>query len=556
MWTIQRTETAYEILEGDDADPVASYPFDLDEVGAERAARAQALEELASRFAALAEEAGQAQLPADLGTGIHALLTVEDWETEDGRLFSDLQIRDQAVWPFMMQDRGLHGLPGDASTFFAGAFTSIERDPREPTRILAHGNLLRGADGTRAEELIRGGLRGISMDGIGGDVYYDVRKVDMSGFPIDVLERISGTQIIGGTGTPFPAVAPATVWLDDEGEPAGVSTVKGEAPPLTVEPEQVDDGLDLETLLASAGGPDRPPADWFDNPAFGRNPDVDQRLGDCVGGGYGCHLTITDEGRVYGHIATWRTPHMTFAGREVFAPRSTSSTPYSLFLTGEVVCSDGTRRAVGPLAMGCGHASDAPNINAGMAKAFYDNTGTVVADIAVGEDEHGIWCAGALRPHLSEAQIRELIAADVSGDWRAVGNASEMIAVAVVNTGAFPVPRPRARYAAGQLLSLVAAAGPAWVARKGRPALQRAAATRTPRVVVLSEAELEERIRAAVEQALAAAGVEVDAKPAGRPAVAAPLAPRAAIADGLSPRARQIVTQRLAAAGVAVPDGG
>ena len=151
-------------------------------------------------------------------------------------------------------------------------------------------------------------------------------------------------------------------------------------------------------------------------------------------------LTVSDEGRVSGYAATWNQCHVAFPDQCVTAPHS--KTDYAYYLMGEVVCDDGSRVATGTVTLGTGHAG--PGLGMTAATAHYDHTGTGVADVVVGEDEHGIWVAGALRPSLSTATVRELRAAKLSGDWRNVDGNLELCALLAVNVPGFPIPRPRA----------------------------------------------------------------------------------------------------------------
>jgi len=181
-----------------------------------------------------------------------------------------------------------------------------------------------------------------------------------------------------------------------------------------------------------------PPDDWFENPGFdGPTP-----------------LTITSDGRVLGHLATWGTCHVGFEGQCVEPPRSTTN--YAHFRTGEVETASGGRIPVGQITMETGHAqkTDSPHV----AAAHYDDTGTGVADVAAGEDDHGIWVAGAMRPGVSEQQMYVLKATGaLSGDWRRIGGNLELVAALVVNVPGFPIPRI-AMAASGEMpLSLVAA---------------------------------------------------------------------------------------------------
>ncbi len=143
-----------------------------------------------------------------------------------------------------------------------------------------------------------------------------------------------------------------------------------------------------------------------------------------------------ETGAVFGHLATWGVCHIGIQDVCTVAPHS--STDYAFFRTGAVMTDEG-RIPVGQITMGTGHASI--KANAKSAVAHYDNTGTVVADVAAGEDAHGIWVAGLLRPGVTEDQAHALMAAALSGDWRRTAAGLELVAALAVNVPGFPVPR-------------------------------------------------------------------------------------------------------------------
>jgi hypothetical protein len=173
-------------------------------------------------------------------------------------------------------------------------------------------------------------------------------------------------------------------------------------------------------LVASSVGL-KPPAAWF------RDPGLDGPT----------HLTVTEDGRVFGHIAEWRTCHVGYDGVCVAPPISESN--YAYYATKQVLCDDGSCAYTGVISLGGGHAS--PNLGFRAAAAHYDSTSAAVADVSVGEDEHGIWCAGWIRPGTSEEKVVALRASDVSGDWRTIGGKMEMIAALAVNSAGFPIAR-------------------------------------------------------------------------------------------------------------------
>lgn len=180
--------------------------------------------------------------------------------------------------------------------------------------------------------------------------------------------------------------------------------------------------------------PLRPPAHWFDDPQLqGPTP-----------------LTVTADGRVFGHLALWNVCHFGMADVCRMAPHS--NTGYQYFMTGTVLTADGTQRKVGRITLGTGHA----NLRLGYIPAadHYDNTGTAVAIVAAGEDRFGPWTAGAAVPEVSEAKLAELRRSPLSGDWRPTPKGLELVAALAVNTPGFPVVGLAAD---GSVQSLVAA---------------------------------------------------------------------------------------------------
>ena len=176
-------------------------------------------------------------------------------------------------------------------------------------------------------------------------------------------------------------------------------------------------------VTASAAGmaPLKPPADWFKNPG----------LADLT------PLTVTDEGRVFGHLAAWNACHTGLAGC-VPPPRNCNYD--ATFHLGAVACDDGTEVSAGQITLDGPHAS--LRLTPGAVMRHYDDTTTAVADVRVGEDAFGPWVAGALRPDVSAAKVRALKAAKMSGDWRPIRGKNELLAILNVNVPGFIVPRP------------------------------------------------------------------------------------------------------------------
>lgn len=201
------------------------------------------------------------------------------------------------------------------------------------------------------------------------------------------------------------------------------------------EPQPLDDH---EAVAAAVVLDDwRPEASWF----------ADPKLSVPTG------ITVTDEGRVYGHAAQWGECHIGFADECVTLPHEDAH-PY--FMTGELVCRDGSRVAVGQITVGTGHAP--LSYRATRAAEHYDNTGAAVADVAVGNDQFGVWVAGAVRGNVAASRVHELRASGrVSGDWRRIGGQLRLVGLLAVNVPGFPIQAPRARVASGAPQALVAA---------------------------------------------------------------------------------------------------
>jgi hypothetical protein len=170
----------------------------------------------------------------------------------------------------------------------------------------------------------------------------------------------------------------------------------------------------------TAAGTKAPPAAWFRDPKL-PGPTT---------------WTVTDEGRVYGHLATWDTCHMSVAGVCRTPPRSPAGYAY-FHAGGPFRLDDGTTIRAGKVTFGTNHADKA--LASGPTAEHYEHTGHVAADVVCGEDRWGIWIAGALRPTLSDGDRLAVERASISGDWRAPSGRLELMAALLVNYPGFPV---------------------------------------------------------------------------------------------------------------------
>ena len=253
----------------------------------------------------------------------------------------------------------------------------------------------------------------------------------------DELTVIESARLRAATLVAVPAFATARVYAAGKAPSTPeTSELGGNVDSGTKMARSADaDPLSRDSLTAAAI-PTAPPEAWFRDPAL-TGPTA---------------LVVEDDGRVYGHIAAWGTCHIGQIGKCVEPPTSPSN--YAYFRTGALRTAEGTSVAVGHLTMGTGHAG--PRDSANAAAEHYDNTGTVFADVAAGEDAYGIWVAGSLRPGISAEQVRVARSAPISGDWRTIRGSLELVGALAVNVPGFPVPRPQGLLASGEVKSLQA----------------------------------------------------------------------------------------------------
>ena len=373
------------------------------------------------------------------------LVIPEDAESGDGRSFNKgaISIRELPL-PLLWQIKTGEGHNGSV---VVGRIDKMERVDGGIGN--AYGVFDSGPFGREAERMVRHGfLRGVSADldqfeadSIKSNAADDKEKDGKIGG--DKI-KISKARVMAVTIVPKPAFEQCKIVMQES------SPIELEVPEEdTVIPngEYIEelDALGAASLVAcgvvASSIPVVPPAAWFSNPKLsGPTP-----------------LTVDDTGRVFGHIAAWHVDHIGMtAGTK--PPRSKSG--YAYFHTGVIRADDSKDYPVGQLTLAGGHAS--LEASARDAVKHYDDTASAVADVHAGEDQFGIWVAGALRPGTTPEQIRALRASAPSGDWRPIKGALELVAVCQVNVPGFPIAR--ARVAGGQVYALVAA-GAAVLAR-------------------------------------------------------------------------------------------
>lgn len=364
------------------------------------------------------------------------LVMPEGIESGDGRTIKEgaISMRDFPL-PLLWQIKSGSGHDGSV---IVGRIDHMERIDGGIGN--AHGVFDTGVYGREAERLVREGfLRGISADMDQFEAQsVDPEEEDTADEAADAEDAIkqekmlvSKARIMAVTLVPKPAFQECRILLADDEQ---------DSPQTMLENPFDGDELDIPSLAASgflaSAIPVDPPMSWFENPKLDKPTP----------------LTLTEEGRVYGHIASWGSDHIGFsAGTR--PPRSKSN--YAYFHTGVIRTHEGRDVSVGQLTLAGGHAS--MDASAAAAVKHYDDTASAIADVHAGEDAYGIWVAGSLRPDATPAQIRAFRASAPSGDWRPINNKLELVAVCQVNVPGFPIARAFVASGSKEVYALVAA---------------------------------------------------------------------------------------------------
>jgi 2'-5' RNA ligase len=332
------------------------------------------------------------------------VLTVEGIPSGDGRLFMPGSL-DVAPLPLPLRWQR-EDAPGHGGAVIVGRIDDVWRDG---PNMMGSGVLdMEDEDGREVHRKMRGRfLRGVSIEAdmidgeiVGDDVTEPAMEIYQSG-------RIRGATLLA-----IPAYVEGEIMLKDQPTVVTACACEGSSE-------------DDHTIVVRH----TPPAEWFGEPT-----DVEM---------HGA-LTITDEGRVYGYLAPDGTPHRSFAGREVYVPRNVD---YARFMGNETPVVGGARVLAGPVTMGCGHASTGRGVDGDAATEHYDNSCSIVARVAVGENRRGVWVAGSLLSGVTADQIERMMLCRLSGDWRPhprKAGVRELTAALLVPVPGFAEARARA----------------------------------------------------------------------------------------------------------------
>ena len=372
-----------------------------------------------------AEEVSEASAPSHVAWS--GPITFEGIRTGDGRLFAENAVtwnEDLLPYPFKWQRVSAGG--HDASVTI-GRVDGITRGANGS--IEGFGVILVGENAPpEAAEylglLAEGAAGGVSIDG--DDAEFTVEYLEDADGAITGIEMtFSRINVRALTAVDIPAFAGARITLSAPVVADGDSVYSREPKPRDWLPDD-------SALLASI--PVDPPMEWFADPKFDSLTPV----------------TITDDGQVFGHLCGKETCHIGYGSCRT-SPRNCDYDSY--FHLGAIKTAEGETVHVGHMTFGGGHAP--LNQGAQAAAATYDSTSRVSADVRCGEDEHGTWIVGALRPTLSNEDLREIRSAPLSGDWRPIKGKLQLIAAHAVNVPGFPIPRAKVLVASGGITEAI-----------------------------------------------------------------------------------------------------
>jgi hypothetical protein len=440
-------------------------------------------------------------------------IAFENVATIDGRFIVDGALNWREL-PLTLMAMTVNSGEGHVGSFVAGRIDELGKDKKRDMNgvALADGAVaVRGAgifdvageNGAEVARLVEDEtLRGISVDLAPNDFTFrdpetgelldkdEMTEADWErAFFGELQIAFTDATVVAATVCPTPAFDHAHIALAASADGGKHVTITSSFEILTGSEVNGEGAASVGSAVVASAAPAKPRREWFETQEMpGPTP-----------------LTVSDEGRVFGHIALWDSCHVGFGDVCVHPPRSYSN--YAYFHVGELETDDGSCVAVGKLMYGGPHAPI--TYSRTHAAAHYDRDTHVAAYLRATDGAHGIWVAGALHPDADAASVR---ANPPSGDWRPVNGRLELIAALAVPVPGFATPRAETAIVSSgegiEVLALIVSSGAIESSVPVRRALVAAGLSNEPMPSRLSDDERIELLAAAAAsdpiQALAA----------------------------------------------------
>lgn len=176
-----------------------------------------------------------------------------------------------------------------------------------------------------------------------------------------------------------------------------------------------------EDAMVASVAPVAPPDEWFEPfDLDGPTP-----------------LTITAEGRVFGHLATWDSCHRggQYANKCTPPPHDPNA-PY--FHLGEIITASGNSVDVGVITVGGGHYTEDGVMT---TLEHHDDVTAAGAAVIVREDATGIGVFGSVVPGATPEMVASMRRSPISGAWRKEKGKFRLAGIHAVNNPGHPIPR-------------------------------------------------------------------------------------------------------------------
>ena len=403
-------------------------------------------------------------------------VTVEGVRSGDGRVIAANALEWVTPAPMMFLDRTTWG---HDDAVLVGKFDTFERvstsaltpwdSESEVFEITAEGPLMDDEFGQRALRVVQfmeenagdGAGYGVSVDVDNATCEYvpdpdiDLDAIDPEELywwgPPTVQVVVKG-RVVGATLCPFPAFQEARMrtlstdgalvasgvvpkggrlqmWMPcDVAVAEGRLSIRATAPSRSHVDALVASGLSRSSAVTRASQrkgfyQGDPPIEWF------RQKRNDQPY----------PWTVEQSGYCHGYASLWGQRHISFAGEWISPPRATDG--YRNACNKQTWVAEGDRVFTTAVFVNGGfHAPTNVPMTGPEVRAWYEQNAIAAADVAVYEDEHGIFVTGAVRPDLDPFSLRELSSSDVSPDWRDDRGGLTMYGLLSVGTSGFVVP--------------------------------------------------------------------------------------------------------------------